>query len=202
MKLILTLITFGFSCLLIILILFGPQPKSYTIKVLTVSEGQLHLFRFKGGKINLEANAENIVKKYNATRSVAIDKMASFVRQRNLLLQIFHGLCILSIIGSFVLSYMGATRGLIISSENVVEKIDDLKKSDSLFKKRIIVISAISILLTTLSNRTSVYADQLDNKATEIGNLIKDIDGKIISKIEVEYAFAMVNAFELDISKY
>ncbi len=190
-----------FILVFLIWIFLGPQPYTFHLaKVdLDVIEN-LKSFTEDGANNNIDAS--QITKKYESVRLATLSKATSRISQRNTLIVLSNVLCVLSIIASFIISFLGANTGAFIKSETLDSSLDKLEGSKLKLKKQLITLSACAILSTTLSNRLSSYADKAQSTAYEIIDLIKASDTKISSAININEVNNITKSFELDASKY
>lgn|GEM_PF-5126614 len=147
-------------------------------------------------------NADSLSSKYKAVRAVAKAKAANFIVERNLLNIVYQVLCILAVLTSLIVSYLGSTKAIYLDANSIENKMDAVKKQDKTFKKRIIFLSILSLVLTTASNRTSSFYDKAQSKANEIIDLIKNSDLKVTSSINLHEVSNAISSLELDTEKY
>jgi hypothetical protein len=184
----------------VVWIIFGYKPMSFQISKTDFSVIENLKSFSENGQASL--NADAITKKYEATRNTALSKASAFITKRNVLNVVSNILCIVSIIASFIISILGANKGLFVKLDSLESDLEKAKSEELTFKKKLILFSAIAILSTTLSNRITSFADKSQTTAYEIIDLIKSTDSKMSSSININEAKNISSSFELDASKY
>lgn len=182
-------------------IFFEPKPFAFRIANTDLNVIE-NIKSFTENGSNKSVDATEITKKYEAVRGITLSKAKKYISQRNSLNILSNVLCVASIIASFIISMLGANKGIFIKSETINSELEKLKEGESKFKKQLILFSAIAILSTTLSNRLNSYADKAQSTAYEIIDVIKTADTKISSAININEVKNITNSFELDASKY
>lgn len=184
----------------ITLMIVGHKPKKYIIS--EFHYGKISEIKgFTEGPKNA-LNPDSLAEHYKQIRSNAKAKASMIIKERNNLNFVYHTLCILAIITSLVVSYLGATKGVVVEASDLVSKIDSIKKQNLKFRKVIIFLSILSLVLTTASNRVIAYYDNKQNQANEVIDLIKNADLRMTSSINLNEVANVISSLELDIEKY
>lgn len=181
-------------------IIFGSKAITFHVSKTDLSAIENLKSFSENGQTN--SDLEAITKKYEVTRNTALSKASALISKRNTLNVLSNILCIISIIASFIISIIGASKGLFIKLESIESDLEKAKGEELTFKKKLILFSAIAILSTTVSNRITSFADKSQNAAYEIIDLVKSTDSKMSSSININEAKNISSSFELDASKY
>lgn len=192
-------ITFlGFCTFYFLLLVSGPR-----LPVLHISKFNINEVLFiKSFTEHAKTDTLISAPRFDAVKEVALAKVNSAIKSRNTLNIFYQALCILSLIVSFLLSIIGASRGIFIDPDKVKENFELLKDQEKSFKKYILIISSISILLTAVANRLNAYTQSEQSKANEIIDVLKSAELKITTALSLNEVNAIVNNLELDVSKY
>jgi hypothetical protein len=184
----------------VVLILTSPRPKSFALT--EFSYGKIvDIKGFTEGPKNA-FNPDSLAAQYKLVRAGAKTKAGSFIRQRNNLNIAYHVLCVLTIVSSLVVSYLGATKGLLLDPARLESQLEKVQQQEMSFRKAVIFLSILSLVLTTVSNRVVSYYDKTQNKATEVIELIKNADIRMASALNLTEVANIVSSLELDIEKY
>lgn len=195
-----TTIAVIFTVGITIWIITGSKPFEFQISKTDLSTIENLKSFSENGQPNIDA--DSVTKKYEIIRKATLSKASAFIARRNALNLTSNILCILSIIASFIISVLGANKGLFLKVDSMESDLEKAKSEELTFKKKLILFSAIAILSTTLSNRITSFADKSQNTAYAILDLIKSTDSKMSNSINVIEAKNISSSFELDASKY
>lgn len=188
-----------------VLMVTGPRPRALKLPKLDTS-ASLNLKNFNensGGQEPVMGQEPLVITAaYEKLRAGALSKSKTFINNRDTLNLAFNIMSVVSIIASFMVTIIGAAKGVHLTTEKLDQQLNKLKLADTKFKRWVIGCSAVAVLSTTLANRFSAYADKQQSQGIEIIDMVKTADAKVAGALDIKEVKNAADALELDLAKY
>lgn len=147
-------------------------------------------------------HAADLTSRFDSIKQRAFNKISDSVKTRNTFNTLSNLTSIFSIVASFLLSVIGANRGIVVDNNNLSQSLSVLKKKELGFKKALLLLSALAILFTTLSNKFGSYATTAQSQANDMAGVLKTAEMKMLSALNAKEIDAIIDNLEIDVSKY